>query len=65
MIQVEHCSEVDDARTFGVDVGEDQDKCGLIVWGVGLFEHINIEYYFDGVLTKDTGMKILNGDKEV
>lgn len=65
MIQVEHCPEVDDARTFGVDVGNGQDKCGLIVWGVGLFEHLNNEYYLDSVLTKDIVMKMLNGDTEV
>lgn len=65
MIQVEHCPEVDDARNFGVDVGNGQDKCGLIVCGVSLLERMNIEYYFDGVLTKDIFMKILNGDMEV
>lgn len=64
MVQVEHCPEIDDARNFGVDIGNGQDKCGLIVYGVGLFEHMNHEYYFDGVLTKDILMKILNNDNE-
>lgn len=30
MVQVEHCPEIDDARNFGVDVGNGQAKCGLI-----------------------------------
>lgn len=65
MVQVEHCPEVDDARNFEVDVGNGQDRCGLIVCGVGLLEQMKNEYYFDSVLTKDIVMKILNGDKEV
>lgn len=65
MIQVEHCPEIDDARNFGVDVGNGKDKCGLIVCGAGLLEHMKHAYYFDGVLTKDMVMKMLNGDKEV
>lgn len=60
-IKVEHCPEIDDAKTFGVDVGEGQDNCGLIVCGVGLLEHMKNVYYFDGVLTKDMVMNILNG----
>ena len=65
MIQIEHYLEVDDVGNFGVDVGNGQDRCGVIVCGADLLEQLNSLYYcFHGVLTKDTDMNILNGDME-
>ena len=67
MVQVEHCPEIDDARNFEVEfeTSWEEGQSPLIVYGVGLLEHMKNEYYVDGVLTEDIVMKMLNGDMEV
>ena len=62
-IQVPHCPEIDDARTFGVDIGQGNDKTGLIIHHVGMFSMCtNPEPISDKVFTyKD----LINMIKEI
>lgn len=67
MVQVEHCPEVDDARTFEVEfkTSWEEGQSPLIVTGHGIVEHMKDIVLLDGRLTKEDVMKTLNGDMEV
>lgn len=61
MIQVKHCPEVDDARDFGIDVGQDKDKTGLIIRGVGMFSmYTNSEPVSDKIFTYKDFINMVN-----
>lgn len=66
MVQVEHCPEIDDARTFEVEfeTSWEEGQSPLIVTGHGIVEHMKDIILLDGTLTKEDVMKILNGDME-
>ena len=62
-IQVQHCLEIDDARTFGVDIGQSKDKAGLIIHHVGMFSMCtNPEPVSDEVFTYED---LINMVKEI
>lgn len=66
MVQVEHCPQVDDARTFEVEfeTSWEEGQSPSIVTGHGIVEHMK-DILLDGTLTKEDVMNILNGDMEV